>query len=111
MIYTDQAPSTKVTMTKIKKVFKLDPNCHCISKYLNNLIEQDHRYIKVRKTKYQSINTAKIQSKGLNVFMDDFVAKLKLYAHLYITIKANIVLTVKSFVNINYFSFFSINIT
>ena len=38
------------------------------------------------------------------------VAKLKLYAHLYKTIKANIVLTVKSFVSINYFSFFSINI-
>jgi hypothetical protein len=40
-----------------------------------------------------------------------YVAKLKLYAHLYKTIKANIVLTVKSFVSINYFSFFSINIT
>ncbi len=39
------------------------------------------------------------------------VAKLKLYAHLYKTIKANIVLTVKSFVSVNYFSFFSINIT
>ena len=33
------------------------------------------------------------------------VAKLKLYAHLYKTIKANIVLTVKRFVSINYFSF------
>ena len=42
---------------------------------------------------------------------DGSVAKLKLYAHLYKTIKANIVLTVKSFVSINYFSFFSINIT
>ena len=39
------------------------------------------------------------------------VANLQLYAHLYKTIKANIVLTVKSFVSINYFSFFSINIT
>lgn len=39
------------------------------------------------------------------------VAKLKLYAHLYKTIKVNIVLTVKSFVSINYFSFFSMNIT
>ena len=35
----------------------------------------------------------------------DSVAKLKLYAHLYKTIKANIVLTVKSFVSINYFLF------
>ncbi len=34
------------------------------------------------------------------------VAKLKLYANLYKTIKVNIILTVKSFVSINYFSFF-----
>ena len=34
------------------------------------------------------------------------VAKLKLYAHLYKTIKANIVLTVKSFISINYFFVF-----
>ena len=47
----------------------------------------------------------------VQVTLDGSVAKLKLYAHLYKTIKANIVLTVKSFVSINYFSFFSINIT
>ncbi|TLU82261.1 IS6 family transposase [Staphylococcus aureus] len=35
------------------------------SKYLNNLIEQDHRHIKVRKTRYQSINTAKNTLKGI----------------------------------------------
>ena len=46
MIITDQAPSTKVAMAKIIKVFKLKPNCHCTSKYLNNFIEQDHRHIK-----------------------------------------------------------------
>ncbi|MCZ6925831.1 MAG: hypothetical protein O7D30_11495 [Rickettsia endosymbiont of Ixodes persulcatus] len=38
--------------------------------------------------------------------MTGSVAKLKLYAHLYKTIKANIVLTVKSFVSINYFFVF-----
>ena len=70
MIITDQAPSTKVAMAKIMKVFKLNPNCHCTSKYLNNLIEQDHRHIKMRKTTYQSVNTQKIQSKALNVFTD-----------------------------------------
>ncbi|NGL80962.1 IS6-like element ISSau6 family transposase, partial [Staphylococcus aureus] len=47
MIITDQAPSTKVAMSKVIKDFKLTPNCHCTSKYLNNLIEQDHRHIKV----------------------------------------------------------------
>ncbi|OLN92840.1 IS6 family transposase, partial [Staphylococcus saprophyticus] len=57
-VITDQAPSTKVAMAKVIKAFKLKPDCHCTSKYLNNLIEQDHRHIKVRKTRYQSINTA-----------------------------------------------------
>ena len=67
-VITDQAPSTKVAIAKVIKAFKLKPDCHCTSKYLNNLIEQDHRHIKVRKTRYQSINTAKIHSKALNVF-------------------------------------------
>jgi putative transposase len=58
-VVTDQAPSTKVAIAKVIKVFKLKSDCHCTSKYLNNLIEQDHRHIKVRKTRYQSINTAK----------------------------------------------------
>ncbi|MEB5759853.1 IS6 family transposase [Mammaliicoccus sciuri] len=49
---------------KVIKVFKLKPDCHCTSKYLNNLIEQDHRHIKVRKTRYQSINTANNTLKG-----------------------------------------------
>ena len=55
-------------MAKVIKAFKLKPDCHCTSKYLNNLIEQDHRHIKVRKTRYQSINTAKNTLKVLNVF-------------------------------------------
>ena len=55
-------------MAKVIKAFKLKADCHCTSKYLNNLIEQDHRHIKVRKTKYQSINTAKNTLKVLNVF-------------------------------------------
>ena len=65
MVITDQAPSTKVAMPKVIKTFKLNPNCHCTSKYLNNLIEQDYRHIKVRKTRYQSINTAKNTLKGI----------------------------------------------
>ncbi|PTJ83841.1 hypothetical protein BU055_06600 [Staphylococcus succinus] len=64
-VVTDQAPSTKVAMAKVIKAFKLKPDCHCTSKYLNNLIEQDHRHIKVRKTSYQSINTAKNTLKGI----------------------------------------------
>ncbi|MEK4204035.1 MULTISPECIES: IS6-like element IS257 family transposase [Staphylococcaceae] len=64
-VITDQAPSTKAAMAKVIKAFKLKPDCHCTSKYLNNLIEQDHRHIKVRKTRYQSINTAKNTLKGI----------------------------------------------
>ncbi|MGX0194510.1 putative transposase [Staphylococcus haemolyticus] len=64
-IVADQAPSTKVAMAKVIKLFKLKPNCHCTSKYLNNLIEQDLRHIKVRKTRYQGINTAKNTLKGI----------------------------------------------
>ncbi len=67
-VITDQAPSTKVAMAKVIKAFKLKPDCHCTSKYLNNLIEQDHRHIKVRKTRYQSINTAKNTLKGIDKF-------------------------------------------
>ena len=52
-------------MAKVIKAFKLNPDCHCTSKYLNKLIEQDHRHIKVRKTRYQNINTAKNTLKGI----------------------------------------------
>jgi putative transposase len=58
-VVTDQAPSTKAAMAKIIKAFKLKPDCHCTSKYLNNLIEQDHRHIKVRKTRYQKYQYGK----------------------------------------------------
>src|SRR5699024_11380671 len=64
-VITDQTTSMKVAMTKVIKAFKLKPDCLCTSKYLNNLIEQDHRHIKVRKTRYQSINTAKNTLKGI----------------------------------------------
>lgn len=68
IVIVKQAPSTKVAIAKVIKAFKLNPNCHCTSKCLNNLIEQDHCHIKVRKTKYQSVNTAKNTIKGMNVF-------------------------------------------
>ena len=63
-VITDQAPSTKVAMAKVIKAFKLKSDCHCTLKYLNNLIEQDHCHIKVRK-KISSINTAKNTLKGI----------------------------------------------
>src|SRR5699024_6334941 len=64
-VITDQAPSTKVARAKVIKAYKLKHDCNCISKYLNNLIEQEHRHIKVRKTRYQNINTAKNTLKSI----------------------------------------------
>ncbi|MBU7205258.1 DDE-type integrase/transposase/recombinase, partial [Staphylococcus aureus] len=43
----------------------LNTGCYCTAKDLNNTIEQDHRHIKERKTRYQSINTAKNTLKGI----------------------------------------------
>nr|WP_172692978.1 hypothetical protein [Mammaliicoccus lentus] len=71
----------------------------------NNSINSDEKSsVLIDKTKSGKIRPWREKKMGS-------VAELKLYAHLYKTIKANIVLTVKSFVSINYFSFFSINIT
>lgn len=65
IIITDQAPSTKVAMSKLTKDFKLKLTCHCIYKYLNNLIQQNYSHIKVRNTRYQSFNTAKNAIKSI----------------------------------------------
>ncbi|MCU5745676.1 IS6 family transposase [Staphylococcus sp. SQ8-PEA] len=65
MIITDKAPSTKAAISKAIKDFNLNKDCHCTSKYLNNLIEQDHRHIKIREGKYQNLNTAKNTLKGI----------------------------------------------
>ncbi|MBM5970707.1 IS6 family transposase, partial [Staphylococcus epidermidis] len=54
--------STKTAMAKVIKAFKLKPDCHCTSKYLNNLIEQGHPHNKIR---YQSTNTTKNTLKGI----------------------------------------------
>ena len=65
-------------MAKVIKAFKLKPDCHCTSKYLNNLIEQNHRHIKVRKTRYQSINTAKNTGSIIN-WTDDKIHQSNFY--------------------------------
>lgn len=65
MVIIDQSHSTKVAMSKVIKNSKLNPSRYFTSKYLNNLIEQDRRHIKVRKTRYQSVNTAINTLKGI----------------------------------------------
>ncbi len=52
-------------MGKIIKGFKLKPDCDCTWKYLNNVIEEDDGDIKVRKRRYESMNTAKNTLKGI----------------------------------------------
>ena len=44
----------KWCIDKVIKAFKLKPDCHCTSKYLNNLIEQDHRHIKTRRNSFST---------------------------------------------------------
>lgn len=41
---TDQALSTNTVMVKRIKVFKLNINYHCKSKYIDNCIEEDYFY-------------------------------------------------------------------
>ena len=65
MIIKDQLPLMKVAIAKVIKMFKFNLNCHCTSKYLNNLIEQDHRCIKFIRTRHQSFNTAKNKIKEI----------------------------------------------
>lgn len=50
LIITDKASSIKVVISKLIKYFKLNPDFYCTSKYLNNLIEQDHHHINVEKS-------------------------------------------------------------
>ncbi|KMR56597.1 hypothetical protein EX86_14835, partial [Staphylococcus aureus] len=56
---------TKVSMSKVIKYFKHTPTCHCTSKEINNLIEQQHLHMKVMKVMDQSIKTAKKTIKGM----------------------------------------------
>ncbi|QHG80092.1 IS6 family transposase [Staphylococcus aureus] len=62
-------PKLKIVMENLNmKINKseiarhMDVDRRTVDKYL---IEQDHRHIKVRKTRYQSINTAKNTLKGI----------------------------------------------
>jgi len=66
MIITNQVPSTKLVISKLIKNFKLNPNYHWTFKCLNNFIGQNHCHIKMRKTRYQSINTTKNTLKGID---------------------------------------------
>ncbi|WP_142393680.1 DDE-type integrase/transposase/recombinase, partial [Bacillus thuringiensis] len=68
VLITDQAPALLCAFKKLKKNGFSVHIKHCIVKYLNNLIEQDHRHVKQRFTKssgFQNIRHASRTIKGI----------------------------------------------
>ena len=64
-IVTDKAPSLGSAFRKLQSVGLYTKTEHRNVKYLNNLIEQDHRPIKRRNKFYQSLRTASSTIKGM----------------------------------------------
>ncbi|MDA2880409.1 transposase, partial [Lactococcus cremoris] len=64
-IVTDKAPSLGSAFRKLQSVGLYTKTEHRTVKYLNNLIEQDHRPIKRRIKFYQSLRTASSTIKGM----------------------------------------------
>ena len=67
-IVTDEAPSLGSAFRKLQSVGLYTKTEHRTVKYLNNLIEQDHRPIKRRNKFYQSLRTASSTFKAWRPF-------------------------------------------
>ena len=67
-IVTDKAPSLVSVFRKLQSVGLYTKTEHRTVKYLNNLIEQDHRPIKRRNKFYQSLRTASSTFKAWRPF-------------------------------------------
>ncbi|MDT2971650.1 IS6 family transposase [Lactococcus lactis] len=65
VIVTDKAPSIGVAFRRLKSSGLYTKTEHRTVKYLNNLIEQDHRPIKRRNKFYRSLRTASTTIKGM----------------------------------------------
>ncbi|WP_412021429.1 IS6 family transposase [Enterococcus faecalis] len=65
VLVTDKAPSIRSAFKKLQKVNLYTKTEHRTVKYLNNLIEQDHRPIKRRSKLYQGLRTASTTIKGM----------------------------------------------
>ena len=65
VIVTDKAPSIASAFRKLQKQRLYSKTEHRTVKYLNNLIEQDHRPVKRRNKLYQSLRTASTTIKGV----------------------------------------------
>lgn len=65
VLVTDKAPSLSCAFKQLKSEGYFESTTHRTSKYLNNIIEQDHRPINKRRELYQSIRTASATIKGM----------------------------------------------
>lgn len=65
VLVTDKAPSLTCAFNKLKSEGLLNTTDHRTNKYLNNIIEQDHRLIKKRNKLYQFLRTASSTIKGM----------------------------------------------
>ncbi|MGC3748951.1 IS6 family transposase [Enterococcus faecalis] len=65
VIVTDKAPSIKAAFHHLQKQGRYEQTEHRTIKYLNNLIEQDHRPIKKRCRLYKSLRCASATIKGM----------------------------------------------
>ena len=68
VIVTDKAPSIGSAFRKLQRNGLYTKTEHRTVKYLNNLIEQDHRPIKRRNKFYRSLRTASSTIKGMETF-------------------------------------------
>ncbi|MEK4605484.1 IS6 family transposase [Bacillus sp. FSL L8-0099] len=68
VLTTDKAPALLCAFNKLRRQGFYQTTIHCTIKYLNNLIEQDHRHIKRRLAKsagFQSLRHASRTLKGI----------------------------------------------
>ncbi len=68
VIVTDKAPSIGSAFRKLQRNGLYTKTEHRTVKYLNNLIEQNHRPIKRRNKFYRSLRTASSTIKGMETF-------------------------------------------
>lgn len=65
VLVTDKAPSLSCAFNQLKSEGYFSSTTHRTSKYMNNIIEQDHRPIKKRHKLYRSMRTASTTIKGM----------------------------------------------
>lgn len=78
-IVTDKVPSISCAFNSLKLVDYFATTFHRTSKYLNNIIEQDHQPIKKRHKSYQYIRTASVTIKGMGMIHALYKKALLIY--------------------------------